>query len=141
MKKIEIFDPAMCCSTGVCGPSIDPELMRITTVINTLKGKGIIIKRHGLSGEPQDFIANQVISDILQKEGADILPITLVDGQIFKTKGYPSNDELSNWLEIKINTNQPRNKGEGNNGSNNGFNEGADGESRRGCNCGPKGCC
>ncbi len=62
MKKVEIFDPAMCCSTGVCGPSIDPELMRITTVINALKEKGIVIKRHGLSNEPQDFITNKVIS-------------------------------------------------------------------------------
>ena len=47
MKKIEIFDPAMCCSTGVCGPSIDPDLLRIATVLDPLKGKGIIIKRHG----------------------------------------------------------------------------------------------
>ena len=44
MKNIEIFDPAMCCSTGVCGPSIDPELLRVATVINSLKEKGIIIK-------------------------------------------------------------------------------------------------
>ncbi len=29
MSVIEIFDPAMCCSTGVCGPSIDTELMRV----------------------------------------------------------------------------------------------------------------
>ena len=121
MKKIEIFDPAMCCSTGVCGPSIDPELMRMATVINALKEKGIIIKRHGLSNEPQDFISNKVISDLLQKEGADILPITLVDGEVAKTKGYPTNEELSKWLEIEINTKQPRKNG--------------------GCGCGSKGCC
>ncbi|MEQ8235933.1 MAG: arsenic metallochaperone ArsD family protein, partial [Syntrophomonadaceae bacterium] len=51
MKKIEIFDPAMCCATGVCGPAIDPELMRIATVINSLKEKGILIGRYGLSTE------------------------------------------------------------------------------------------
>ena len=88
MKKIEIFDPAMCCSTGVCGPSIDPELMRVAAVINALKEQGIIIKRHGLTSEPQDFIANKVISELLQKEGADILPVTLVDGEVAKTKEY-----------------------------------------------------
>ncbi len=86
MKKIEIFDPAMCCSTGVCGPSIDPELIRIASVINALKQKGIIVKRHGLSSEPQDFISSKVISDILQKEGAGILPVTLVDGKVAKEK-------------------------------------------------------
>ncbi len=121
MKKIEIFDPAMCCSTGVCGPSIDPELLRVATVINTLKEKGIIIKRHGLSNEPQDFITNKVINNLLQKEGADILPVTLVDGEIAKTKEYPTNEELSKWLNIEIGDKQPVKKG--------------------GCGCGSKGCC
>jgi len=121
MKKIEIFDPAMCCSTGVCGPSIDPALLRVATVINTLKEKGIIIKRHGLSSEPQDFITNKVISDLLQKEGADILPVTLVDGEITKTKEYPTSEELSKWLNIELSTKQPAKNG--------------------GCCCGPKGCC
>jgi len=120
MKTIEIFDPAMCCSTGVCGPSIDPELLRVATIIKSLKEKGIVIKRHGLSSEPQDFISNKVISEILQKEGADILPITLVDGEIVKTKSYPTNEELSVWLGVEINT-KPQKKNS--------------------CFCGPKGCC
>jgi len=121
MKKIEIFDPAMCCSTGVCGPSIDPELMRIATVINSLKEKGVIIQRHGLSTDPQEFISNQVINDILQKDGADALPVTLVDGLVSKTKGYPTNEELSKWLEIEIDG-DPKKKSEG-------------------CCCGSEGCC
>jgi hypothetical protein len=102
MRKMEIFDPAMCCATGVCGPSIDPELMRIATVINSLKEKGIIIKRHGLANEPQDFITNKVISDLLQKEGAEVLPVTLVDGVVAKIKAYPTNEEIEKWLETKI---------------------------------------
>ncbi len=28
MTTIEVFDPAMCCSTGVCGPQVDPDLAR-----------------------------------------------------------------------------------------------------------------
>lgn len=123
MKKIEIFDPAMCCSTGVCGPSVDPELMRIATVINMLKNKGIIIKRHGLSSEPQDFVSNKVISDVLQKEGADVLPVTLVDGEIAKKREYPTNEELSKWLDMDIGANTKVTLKKG------------------GCGCGPKGCC
>jgi hypothetical protein len=121
MKEIHIFDPAMCCPTGVCGPSIDPELMRIATVINSLKDRGIIIKRHGLSNEPQDFIANKVISDLLQKEGAEILPVTLVDGAVAKTKEYPTNEEIEKWLEIKIDAKPSI--------------------ITSSCGCGPKGCC
>lgn len=121
MKKVEIFDPAMCCSTGVCGPSTNLELMRMATIINALKEKGIIIRRYGLSSEPQDFISNKVISDILQKEGAAILPVTLVDGEVAKTKEYPTNEELSKWLNIEIRTRSSAKKG--------------------GCCCGSKGCC
>jgi len=121
MKKIEIFDPAMCCATGVCGPSIDPELLRMATVINNLKNRGIIITRHGLSSEPQQFVSNQVISDLLQKEGAEVLPITLVDGQVAKTKTYPSNKELSAWLGIPITPIPSVNQD--------------------GCGCGTQGCC
>jgi hypothetical protein len=120
MKKIEIFDPAMCCSTGVCGPSIDQELLRVATVINSLKEKSIVIKRHGLSNEPQDFINNKVINEILQKEGADILPVTLVDGVVMKTKSYPTNEELSGWLGVEINAKPQKTSG---------------------CCCGPEGCC
>lgn len=102
MKKLDIYDPAMCCTTGVCGPSIDPELMRISTSINRLKAQGVFIKRHGLSSEPQDFISNPIISALLESEGPDVLPITLLEGAVIKTKAYPTDDELSKWLEVKV---------------------------------------
>lgn len=102
MKKIEIFDPAMCCATGVCGPAIDPELLRVATVINSLQQKGADISRHGLSNDPMAFITNQTINDLLQQGGAEILPVTLVDGQVAKTKTYPTNQELSDWLGMTI---------------------------------------
>lgn len=102
MKKIAIFDPAMCCATGVCGPSIDPELLRVATVINSLQQKGIDISRHGLSNDPMAFIANQVINDLLQKEGAEILPVTLVDDQVAKTGAYPTNQEFSDWSGVEL---------------------------------------
>jgi len=100
MKKIEIFDPAMCCATGVCGPAIDPELLRVATVINSLQQKGVDISRHGLSNDPMAFITNLTINNILQKDGADTLPVTLLDGQVVKTRTYPTNQEFSEWLGI-----------------------------------------
>ncbi len=99
MKKLEIFDPAMCCSTGVCGPSIDDNLMRVATVINKLKEKGFEIKRYGLASEPFEFISNPLINDILGSEGADILPVTILDGEVVKKGEYPSNEEFSLWFD------------------------------------------
>jgi len=63
MIKLEIFDPAMCCSTGVCGPSIDPELLRVSIIVNNLNKKGINVIRHNLSQEPQAFINNPLVSN------------------------------------------------------------------------------
>ena len=76
MKKIEIFDPAMCCPTGLCGTNINPELMRIAVVIESLKKQGIIVTRHNLRDEPQVYVSNKTVNAILQKHGADALPIT-----------------------------------------------------------------
>ena len=100
MKKIEIFDPAMCCSTGVCGPGVDPELLRMATMVSNLQKAGKDIKRHNLSEEPQAYIDNAAVNDVILKEGADALPVTVVDGTVLKKGEYPTNDELLDWSEM-----------------------------------------
>ena len=102
MKKIEIFDPAMCCPTGLCGTSINPELMRIAVVIETLKKQGIIVTRHNLRDEPQVYVSNKTVNDYLQQHGADALPITLVDGEVAVAKGYPTTKQMSGWTGINL---------------------------------------
>lgn len=102
MKSIAIYDPAMCCSTGVCGASIDKELLRVATVIENLKQKGADISRFNLSGQPEAFVANKTINEYLKQAGPEILPITLVNGHVAKTKLYPTNEEFSEWTGIKI---------------------------------------
>lgn len=101
MKKLEIFEPAMCCSTGVCGPSVDKELLRISLVFNKLeKVEDITVNRFNLSSSPQEFMDNKVINKIINSNGVDDLPVTVVDGEVVKTKEYPSNDELAGWLAL-----------------------------------------
>ena len=75
MKNIEIFEPAMCCSTGLCGVSVDPELLRISTVLNTLKERGIEVKRYNLTNAPMQFVTNHVVSEFVKLYGADKLPV------------------------------------------------------------------
>lgn len=103
MKIIEIFDPAMCCPTGLCGPNINPELFRIAVVLETLKRKGIEIARHNLRDEPQLYVSNKIVNDYLMEHGADGLPVTLVDNKIEVMGHYPTTDQLSEWTGINLN--------------------------------------
>lgn len=101
MSKVEIFDPALCCPTGVCGPSVDPELTRVATSIFMLDKKGYDIKRYNLGTEPGNFVENIEVNKILHEKGPDSLPITLVDGRVVKEGKYPSNDEFAVWFGVK----------------------------------------
>ena len=102
MKKIVIYDPAMCCSTGVCGASVDKELLRAATVIENLKENGAAIERFNLSGQPDAFVKNPTVHQQLKDNGPEILPITVVDGEIVKTKEYPTNEEFSQWTGLNV---------------------------------------
>ena len=103
MKKMIIFEPAMCCSTGLCGPGVDPELLRISTVLNTLNKKGIVVERYNLTNSPQAFVDNKIINEILNSDGMEALPVTIVEDKVVKTKAYPTNDEFCEFLDIPQN--------------------------------------
>ena|SRR5690625_900437 len=100
MKRMSIYEPAMCCDTGVCGVNVDPELVRISTVINNLKKNGITIERYNLSSEPMAFVNNKKVKNALDKNGADNLPLILVDDDIVMEGRYPKNEEIIELLQI-----------------------------------------
>lgn len=124
MSKMVIFDPAMCCSTGVCGPSVNPELLRVAAVLENLKKAGIIVARHNLSSDPKAFMQNAAVSSALNQKGAQVLPITMVDGKIVKSGSYLTNEEFAKLLGVSLNTMQPAAK-----------------VPVKKCGCGPNGCC
>jgi hypothetical protein len=100
MKNMVIFEPAMCCSTGVCGPSVDKELLRISTVLDNLNKNGVMVERYNLTSNPQIFVDNKTINELLDKEGSDVLPVTMVDGTVVKKNDYPTNQEFCQLLDI-----------------------------------------
>lgn len=100
MKKMEIFEPAMCCPTGLCGVGVDKELLRISTVLNSLKKYGIEIERYNLTSAPQEFINNKGVNDYIMEKGVDDLPIILLNDEIIITGRYPTNEEFIKLLEI-----------------------------------------
>ena len=102
MSKMQIFEPAMCCSTGLCGVGVDTELLRISTVLNELKSKDIVVDRFNLSDAPMEFINNTKVNDLLNNEGMEGLPLVVFEGEIVINGRYPSNEEFEKMLAVTI---------------------------------------
>lgn len=100
MTKVEIFDPAMCCSTGVCGPSVDPELTRVASAVYSLEKRGFDIKRYQLTGDPDKFAESDEITRIFQEKGPYALPVVLVNDKAVRVGSYPTNEELAEWFGV-----------------------------------------
>lgn len=122
--KIEIYDPAMCCSTGVCGPSVDPELVRIQEALRQIQKQApdVTVVRFGLSSDPQAFVSNPAVAELLKSEGPESLPLAFVDGKLVSKGGYPRNEELQTILKSA------------------GYEVAFGEKKKRSCGCGP-GCC
>ncbi|NNM86496.1 MAG: arsenite efflux transporter metallochaperone ArsD [Phycisphaerales bacterium] len=95
-----MFDPAMCCSTGVCGPDVDPQLVHFSADLDWLKSRGVEVRRHNLAHEPAAFVANTIIKDVLQHQGVAALPAVVINGQLVSTGCYPSRQDLARAAHI-----------------------------------------
>lgn len=98
---IEFFDPPMCCSTGICGPSVDERLVRLQENIETLKKnyEDIEIYRYMISQQPLKFRVNREVYAIVQEQGRKSLPITTFNRKVIKVGEYPSLEELEKLIK------------------------------------------
>jgi len=97
MKTIQIYDKPMCCSTGICGPEVDPVLPQFAADLDWLQGQGHNVERYNLAQQPQAFIENKTIQQLLGSDGAECLPVVIVDGEIVSCKDYPTREMLAAW--------------------------------------------
>ena len=95
MTQIEVFDPPMCCSSGVCGPQVDPLLAAFAADVDWLTTQGVSVTRHNLAQEPQAFVSNPLVQLTLQHAGEACLPLLLVNGEIAAQGSYPRRQELA----------------------------------------------
>ena len=100
MPRLDVFDPPMCCSSGVCGPVVDPSLTRFAADAEWLAAQGVTVVRHNLAHEPQAFVANAQVSTALRDGGDALLPVLLVDDVIVARGAYPRRDELARLLGL-----------------------------------------
>lgn len=103
MLKLEVFDPAMCCSTGICGDSQDQKLVTFASDLEWLKMQGIRVERHGLALEPDTFIKNESIKNLLCEYGNKCLPVIMFDNKMMLKGYYPSREHLAEICAIEYN--------------------------------------
>ncbi len=100
-KIVEIFDPPLCCPTGLCGPVLDQTLFDVNEMIFALQSKGIVVKRYQMTSDPNAFLNNETVMRLVRERQMSALPIIVVNGKVIKSGGYPSLVEVENALNEK----------------------------------------
>jgi len=100
MSTIAVFEPALCCSTGVCGPDVPQELVTFSADLDWLRDQGVAVARFNLASEPGEFAGTPAVLDFLQVSGSEGLPLVLVDGTVAMAGRYPSRAELARWATV-----------------------------------------
>jgi len=96
MRHVEVFDPPMCCSSGVCGPDVDPRLAAFAADVDWLASQGVVVVRHNLAQDPRPFVSNSLVLELMQDEGDKGLPVVMVNGAVVGHAGeYPSREVLA----------------------------------------------
>lgn len=133
MKTVKIFDKPMCCSTGVCGPDVDPVLPRFAADLDWLQSLGHHVERFNLAQQPQAFIDHPLVHQRLSRVGTECLPLILVQDQVVSEGAYPDRTAMAEWIAEEAVAKPPTVRSLPMSGTG----DGASG----GCGCGPSGCC
>lgn len=102
MKTLTVFDPAMCCSTGVCGSDVDQVLVDFSADVQWLKSRGVQVERYNLAQQPMSFVQNEKAKAFLEASGAEGLPLILLGGETVMAGRYPKRAELARWFGIPL---------------------------------------
>lgn len=97
--KVEIFDPPLCCPTGLCGPTIDPVLLDVNEMVLKLKSQGIAVERYLMTAQPQAFMNNPQVFQLIREQQLAALPITVINGRVIKVGTYPTLAEVQAALD------------------------------------------
>ena len=100
MKTIQIFDPALCCSSGVCGQDVDQTLVSLAADLDWARQQGVVVERFNLAQQPMDFVQNATVKAFLERSGAEALPLVLVEGEVALAGRYPNRAELTRWAGL-----------------------------------------
>ncbi len=97
MKILKIYDPAMCCSSGVCGTDVDTELVQLANFLKNLDACSVKVERYNLSQEPAEY-TKEPVAGVLKEKGTDALPFVMIDDEVITSGEYPKLGKLAELL-------------------------------------------
>ncbi len=100
MPTLQVFDPPMCCSTGICGPSVNPAIPQLAADLEWLKSLGVQVERFGLVQQPATFRDNAAVRETLAQDGVECLPLFRVDDVTVSKGVYPTRAQLAEWVGL-----------------------------------------
>ena len=92
----------MCCSSGVCGPDVDPALVTFSADLQWLERHGVEVQRINPAHQPGLFAASELVRQELQKHGSDCLPVVLVNDAVVSRGVLPNRRQLADWVGITL---------------------------------------
>ncbi len=101
MTEIAVYDPPMCCSSGVCGPDADETLVQFAAQLEWAGKNGVSVKRFNLGHNPDAFATNATVRELLQSEGMSCLPLVIADNEVLTKGGYPNAREFRDRIGIE----------------------------------------
>ena len=97
--SVELFDPPLCCPTGLCGPTLDQTLLDVNEMVVALKTEGVTVERYQMAGQPHAFLSNADVMRLVREQQMAALPITVVHGRVVKVGQYPTLAEVRALLQ------------------------------------------
>ncbi len=96
---VEIFDPPMCCPTGLCGPTLDQTLLDVDEWVLALQAEGHRVERYQMMNHPQAFLGDREVMKLVRERQLDALPIIVVRGRVVRSGAYPTAAEVRAALD------------------------------------------
>lgn len=100
MKTLKIYDPALCCASGVCGTDVDTELLQLAGFLKNLEGTDVVVERYNLSQEPAVYTTHALVAAALKERGVDALPLVILDDTLVSEGAYPDLEKLGELLRV-----------------------------------------
>ena len=97
---VEMFDPPMCCPTGLCGPALDQTLLDVNDMILSLQRENLRVERYQMTSSPNAFLGNAEVMKLVREKQMEALPIVVVRGKLIKTGAYPTLTEIRAALKL-----------------------------------------